>query len=154
MPIAFFSQEPEAIVSSPEDKKIDFEELTLSEDLSGSLEPLAEEAPEWSLPVQEPEAKAEKEPGPDAAEEKPEPAESPAAEGAEAPATSKFQAVLKKLSAANPYNVLLAVTVGALLLAIVFCLVELGRYGFHISAKQAGSTIGMSAPADIQQQAG
>ena len=39
-------------MSSPEDKKIDFEKLTLSEDLSGSLEPLANGAGEQPLPEQ------------------------------------------------------------------------------------------------------
>jgi hypothetical protein len=141
-------------VSSPEDKKIDFEKLTLSGDLSGSLEPLADGAPEQPLPEQEPEAKAEKEPAPAAAEEKAEPIESLAAKGAAIPDASKFKALLKKLSVANPYSVMLAVTVAALLIAILFCLVELGRYGFHISAKQARSTVTMSAPVEIPHQPG
>ncbi len=51
-------------MSSPEDKKIDFEKLTLSEDLSGSLEPIADGAGEQPLPGQKPEPVAKKEPLP------------------------------------------------------------------------------------------
>jgi len=141
-------------VSSPEDKKIDFEKLTLSGDLSGSLEPLADGAPEQPLPEQGPEAKAEKEPAAAAEEEKPEQTESVPPESAAVPAPSRLKSLLNKLSVANPYNVMLAVTVAALLIAIIFCLVELGRYGFHVSAKQARSTVTMTAPVDIPHQPG
>jgi hypothetical protein len=141
-------------VSSPEDKIIDFEKLTLSEDLSGSLEPLADGAPEQPLPEQEPEAKVKKETAPAAEEEKPEQTESVAAEGAAVPSPSRLKSLLNKLSVANPYNVLLLITAAALLIAILCCLVELGRYGFHVSAKQARSTVTMTAPIDIPHQPG
>ena len=51
-------------MSSPEDKKIDFEKLTLSEDLSGSLEPIANGEGEQPSPEQDvqPEAQIEPEP--------------------------------------------------------------------------------------------
>lgn len=135
-------------MSTPEDKKFDFEKLTLSEDLSGSLEPVANGASEQVLPERESEAEAKKEAVPAEVEEKAEPAEAVAAEGAAVPATSKFKDLLEKLKTADPFNVLLALTVAALFIAILCCLVELGRYGFHVSAKEAKSTVTMSAPVD------
>ncbi len=135
-------------MSSPEDKKIDFEKLSLSEDLAGSLEPIGNGAGEQPLPEQElqPEAKIEPEP---ALEEKlPTLEELTGPEGAEAPAPSKLKALINKLSVADPFNVMLVIAAAALFIAILCCLVELGRYGFHISAKQARSTVTMSAPVE------
>ncbi len=143
------SREPEASVSIPEDSKILFEKLNLSEDLSGSLEPIAEESPEQALPQQEPEAEAKTEQAPVAAEEeKSEQAEANAGEEAAVPAPSKYKVLLERLSSADPFNVLLAMTVAALLIAILCCLVELGRYGFDVGAKKARSTVSMTAPID------
>jgi hypothetical protein len=136
-------------VSTPEDKKFDFEKLTLSGDLSGSLEPVGDGASEQLLPEQEPaQAEAKKEKMPVEEEEISEQAEPVAGENEAVPATSKFKGLLEKLKTANPFNVLLALTVAALLIAILCCLVELGRYGFHVSAKEAKSTVTMSSPVD------
>jgi hypothetical protein len=136
-------------VSTPEDKKFDFEKLTLSEDLSGSLEPVDNGAPEPLLPEQElKQAEAKTEEMPLEEEEQFEPAEPVATEDEAVPATSKFKGLLEKLKTAHPFNVLLFLTVAALLIAILCCLVELGRYGFHISAKEAKSSVTMSVPVD------
>jgi len=139
-------------VSSPEDKKIDFEKLTLSEDLSGALEPLANGAAEPSPEVQAPQAQAEIQPPPAPVEETVQRREPIAPAGTHVEEQSKFKSLLNKLSAAHPYNVLLAIAIAALLIAILCCLVELGRYGFHISAKQARNPVSMSAPAEIHRQ--
>jgi hypothetical protein len=135
-------------VSSPDNKKIDFEKLTLSEDLSGSLEPLANGADEQLLTEQKLELEEKEETAPAAEEEIVEQEESLGAKVQAAPAQSKFKALVAKLSVADPFNVMLAIAVAVLLIAILCCIVELGRYGFHISAKQARSTVTMSAHVD------
>jgi hypothetical protein len=136
-------------VSTPEDKKIDFEKLTLSEDMSGSLEPIANGTSDQLLSELEAEAKAKPEEEPAEEEVKVEKSESVAGEGAKAPTISKFKSLTQKLIASDPYTVLLAVTVAVLLIAILFCLVELGRYGFDLGAKKARSAVTISAPIDI-----
>lgn len=141
-------------MSSPENKKIDFEKLTLSEDLSGSLEPLANGAGEQPLTEQKLELEEKEETVPAAEEEITEQEELLGREGPAVPAPSKLKSLIGKLSVADPFNVLLAIAVAALLIAILFCLVELGRYGFHTSAKQAGSTVTMSARVDISRPIG
>ena len=138
-------------MSSPENKKIDFEKLTLSEDLTGSLEPLANGVGEQDLLEQIPEAEAIKETAPGAEEEIAEQEELVGTEGPAVPAQSKLKSLIDKLSVADPFNVMLAIAVAALLIAILCCLVELGRYGFHFSAKQARSTVTMSAGVDISR---
>jgi hypothetical protein len=143
------AQSREAIVSSPEDKKIDFEKLTLSEDLTGSLEPLADGAGEEPLAEQKLELEENELTVPTVEEEIAEQEELVGTESPAAPAQSKFKALVDKLKVADPFNVMLAIAVGALLIAILCCLVELGRYGFHTSAKKARSTVTMSAPVDI-----
>ena len=135
-------------MSSPEDKKIDFEKLSLSEDLSGSLEPIANGEGEQPPPEQEVQPEAQIETEPALGESITGQEEFAGPEGAEVPAPSKFKALVNKLSVADPFNVMLAITVAALLIAILCCLVELGRYGFHVSAKQATS-ITMSALLDV-----
>jgi hypothetical protein len=139
-------------VSSPENKKIDFEKLTLSEDLSGTLEPLANGASEQLLPESEIVSEEKIETSTAAEEELAEHEEFVGEEGPPAAAPSRFKELINNLSTANPFNVLLAITVAALLIAILCCVIELGRYGFHISAKQARSTVTMSAPLDIVRQ--
>jgi hypothetical protein len=141
----------EAIVSSPEDKKIDFEKLTLSEDLSGSLEPLANGAGEEPLTDQKLELEEKEETTPAAEQEIAEQEELVGAKGPAVPAQSKFKSLVDKLSVADPFNVMLAIAVAALVIAILCCLVELGRYGFHFSAKQARSTVTMSAGVDVSR---
>ena len=141
-------------MSSPENKKIDFEKMTLSEDLAGSLEPLADGAGEEPLPEQKLELEEKEETLPAAEEEIAEQEELVGREGPAVPAPSKLKSLLNKLSAADPFNVMLAMAVAALLIAILCCLVELGRYGFHTSAKQARSTVTMSAPLDISRPNG
>ena len=136
-------------MSTPDDKKFDFEKLTLSEDLSGSLEPIANGASEQVLPDQEAEAESKKEEVPAEEEEITEQAEPVAAEGTAVVATSKYKDLLEKLKTANPFNVLLALAVAALFIAIICCIVELGRYGFHVSAKEAKTTVTMSALVDF-----
>jgi hypothetical protein len=126
-------------VSSPDNKKIDFEKLTLSEDLSGSLEPLANGAEEKEETV------------PAAKEDIAEQEELVGAKIPAAPAQSKFKALVARLSVADPFNVMLAIAVAALLIAILCCIVELGRYGFHISAKGARSAVTMSVPVDVSR---
>ncbi|MGA2061667.1 MAG: hypothetical protein ABSG67_14375 [Thermoguttaceae bacterium] len=141
-------------MSSPEDKKIDFEKLTLSEDLSGSLEPLANGAGERPLSEQKLELEEKEEAAPATEQEIAEQEELVGREGPPAPAKSKLKAFIDKLSVADPFNVMLAIAVAALLIAILCCLVELGRYGFHISAKQARSTVTMSDGVDISRPNG
>jgi hypothetical protein len=136
-------------VSTPDDKKFDFEKLTLSEDLSGSLEPIANGASEQVLPEQESEAEAIKEEVPTEEEEAVEQAEPVAAKDAAVAATSKYKDLLEKLKTADPFNVLLALAVAALFIAIICCIVELGRYGFHVSAKEAKATLTMSTLVDF-----
>jgi hypothetical protein len=138
-------------VSSPEDKKFDFEKLTLSDDLSGALEPLSNGAEAPPPQPEAPQARAEIEPPPEPIEESIQDKEPIAPAGGRAEEPSKYKSLLVKLSAASPYNVLLAITIAALLIAIIFCLVELGRYGFHISAKQARNSASISAPAEIHR---
>lgn len=131
-------------MATPDDKKIDFEKLKLSEDISGSLEPLAEEAPE--LPMLEQEAEAEAQTDEEAKSDKP---ESDAGAEAAVPTTSKYRDLLEKLSTADPFTVMLGIAVAAMLIAILCCLIELGRYGFDVGAKKAKSTVTMTAPVDI-----
>jgi len=140
-------------VSIPEDSKILFEKLNLSEDLSGSLEPIAEGAPEQDLaaegfPDQQPEARAKSDEVPADEGEKTEQSEWDAEQEAAVPAQSKYKALLERLSTADPFTVLLAMTVAALLIAILCCLMELGRYRFDVGAKKARSTVSMAAPID------
>ena len=141
-------------MSSSGNKKIDFEKLTLSEDLSGSLEPLADGAGEQPLPEQKLELEEKEETAPAAEEEIAEQEDLVGREGSAAPVQSKLKSLIDKLSVADPFNVMLAIAVAALLIAILCCLVELGRYGFHFSAKQARSTVTMSAPLDISRPNG
>ncbi len=136
-------------MSSPDNKKIDFEKMTLSEDLSGSLEPITNGADEQPLPEQKLELEEKEETVPAAEEEIAEQEDLVGTESPAVPAPSKFKALVDKLKVADPFNVMLAIAVAALLIAILCCLVELGRYGFHTSAKQARSTVTMSAPVDI-----
>jgi hypothetical protein len=136
-------------VATPDDKKIDFEKLTLSEDLSGSLEAIGNGVGEQPLTEQKIVLEEEKEPVPVEEQETTEQEKLAGAEGPAVPAPSKFKSMVAKLSVANPFNVMLAIAVAALLIAILCCLVELSRYGFHFSAKQARSTVTMSAPVDI-----
>jgi hypothetical protein len=135
-------------VSSPDNKKIDFEKLTLSEDLSGSLEPLANGTDEQPLTEQKLELEEKEEIAPTAEPETAEQEELVGAKVPAAPGQSKFKALVARLSVADPFNVMLAIAVAALLIAILCCIVELGRYGFHFSAKGARSTVTMSAPVD------
>jgi hypothetical protein len=135
-------------VSTPEDKKFDFEKMTLSDDLAGSLEPIANGASDQVLPDREAEAEANIEDLPAEVDEEAEQDTSIAAEGPPVPAKSKYKDLLEKLKKAEPFNVLLALTVAALFIAILCCLVELGRYGFHISAKEAKVPLTISAPLD------
>lgn len=136
-------------MATPEDKKIDFERLKLFEDVSGSLEPIADGASEQILPEAELEPEATAEEAHVEEEEQAEQAEAIAGEGAEAPAQSKFKGWIKKLSTADPITVLLGLTVAALLIAVLLCLVELGRYGFDIGAKKARSTVTVNASMDL-----
>ncbi len=127
-------------MSSPDDKKIDFEKLSLSDDLTGSLEPIAEEAPEKPAVQQEAVAEVQTD-----EELKAESSEKLSAEAIEAP-PSKFQDFLKRLSTADPYTVMLGMAVAALLIAVLCCLVELYRYGFHVSTKEVRTSLSMIAP--------
>jgi len=131
-------------VSSPEDEKIDFEKLDISEDISGSLEPVAEEASE--LPLLQQEAEAEAQTDEEAKSDEP---QSDAGSEAAVPTPSKYRDLLEKLSTADPFTVMLGIAVAALLIAILCCLIELGRYGFDVGAKKAKSTVTMTAPVDI-----
>jgi hypothetical protein len=54
-----------------------------------------------------------------------------------APAQSKFKVLLQRLKTADPYTVMLSIAVAALLIAILCCLIELGRYRFDLGAKGA-----------------
>ena len=138
-------------MSSPDNKKIDFEKMTLSEDLAGSLEPLADGAGEEPLPEQKLELEEKEETVPVAKEEIAEQEELFSAERPAASAPSKLKALVDKLKVAEPFNVMLAIAVAALLIAILCCLVELGRYGFHTSAKKARSTVTMSDGVDFSR---
>jgi hypothetical protein len=142
-------------VATPEDSKINFEKLDLSQDLDGSLEPvsgdmmdglLSEAAAEAKEVAEESPAQAEIEP-----EEKAEPSTTVPSQVVAVPAKSKFKNLLANLSTAEPFTVLLGLAVAALLIAILFCLVELGRYGFDLGAKKAKSTAAISAPAEISR---
>ncbi|MGA2798228.1 MAG: hypothetical protein ABSE63_11655, partial [Thermoguttaceae bacterium] len=98
-------------MSSPDNKKIDFEKLTLSEDLSGSLEPLAEGAGEQPLTEQKLELEEKEETPPAAEQEIAEQEEPVGREGPAVPAQSKLKALIDKLSVADPFNVMLAIAV-------------------------------------------
>ena len=130
-------------MSSPEDNKIDFEKLKLSDSLSDSLEPIGEQPEEQPLPEHEAEAAAGKTEEAEADESKSDVGESKATEK-----ESKFKSILTKLSAADPFNVMLSLALAALLIAVIFCMVELGRYHFQINAKKTVNTITMSSPID------
>ena len=142
-------------MSTPEEDKFDFEELKLPDDLSGSLEPFAEPAPEESIPEQ---AEAEEAPAEEdrktkkkektRKKEKTEPEEMAAVEGQRS-ARDKIGNIMQKLTAADPFTVMLSVALAAIVIAILCCLVELGRYGFDIRAKNPLSTITITAPSDI-----
>jgi hypothetical protein len=133
---AHFSRE--AIVAKPEDEKIDFEKFSLSEDLSGSLEPLTNGADSLLPTVEHGGAELNPE---DSFDPTNEPTVQVASESADesepVSAASDRRGFFQKLAGANPYNVLLAVAVAALLIAILCCLIELGRYGFDLGAKGA-----------------
>ena len=101
------------------------------------------------LPEQEPEAEAIKEIAPATEQEIAKQEDLVGREGPAVPAPSRLKVLINKLSVADPFNVMLAIAVAALLIAILCCLVELGRYGFHTSAKQARSTVTMSDGVDI-----
>jgi hypothetical protein len=135
-------------VSTPDDKKIDFEELRVTQDFEGSLEPIPEEASAGLLSELEAESEARKEKSPEE-EEITERSETPADAGAAVSAKSKFRNLVERLSAADPFTVMLSIAVAALLIAIFICLVELGRYGFDVRAKKAKSTVTISAPMDL-----
>ena len=130
-------------MSAPEDNKIDFEKLKLSDSLSDSLEPIGEPMEEQPLPEHEAEAAADVTEEATTDESKSDVGESKATEK-----ESKFKSIVKELSAADPFNVLLSLALAALLIAVIFCLVELGRYGFQINAKKTVNTITMSLPID------
>ena len=113
----------------------------------GSLEPIGDEAGEQPAPELGALGEPQLEPEPELQEEMPAQEEPAAAQAAESKPQSKVRAWIDKLSVADPFNVMLAIAVAALLIAILCCVVELGRYGFHVSAKGARSTT-MSAPAE------
>jgi hypothetical protein len=131
----------EAIVSMPEDKKFNFEKLSLSDDLTDSLEPINEGESEQLSQEQKAEVPPEEEPKTAAHE-------SHVGKREAVPPTSKFKDLVTKLSAANPFTVMLAVAVAALFIAILCCIIELGRYHFQISAKKAINSVTVSANLD------
>jgi hypothetical protein len=132
----------------PEDNKFDFEELKLPEDFSDSLEPLEESGA--GQPVSEP---AEAPAGAAPAEEdlKAEQADTTGEEGEAVPAGPKAATFLEKLSTADPFTVMLGITVAALLIAILCCLVELGRYHFDFGAKEAKKSAAVTLHIDSVQ---
>jgi hypothetical protein len=143
-------------VSSPDHKKIDFEDLNLSNDLASSLEPLTEDStldsPAVGAEIETPaEAPSTKDGKKAKKKVKNEPSDSAVLKKAAKTKTigegTKFDLFVKKLSKANPFTVMLCIALAALFIAVVCCLVELGRYQFHISAKQTAKAP-MSAPLD------
>jgi hypothetical protein len=52
----------------------------------------------------------------------------------------------KRLSEASPYTVMLGVTLAALLLAVVFLLIELSRYQFDVKASTAKGIVMIESP--------
>jgi hypothetical protein len=141
-------------VSSPEDNKIDFEKLSLSAELSDSLEPIPNGIGEPAPIDQDLQSEAKTEAEPALEEKIAEQEEVAAPELPPGQPPGKLQALINKLSVAEPFNVMLAIAVAALLIAILCCIVELGRYGFHVSAKQARTAASISAPAEIHRSLG
>jgi hypothetical protein len=133
-------------VATPDDNKIDFDKLSLSGDLSDSLEPIAENPPEIPIPEQEPEAEAKIEQLPADVEKAADQVETVSDEFKAVPSESKYKVWLQKLATADPYTVLLGITVAALLIAVLCCLIELGRYRFDIGAKGAKQPLTMATP--------
>ncbi len=136
-------------MSTPEDKKFDFDNLNPSEDLSGELEPTAKAPSEGLLPKEGAEAEAKTEAFPTEETDKREQAEAEVGKGAAIPLSEKIKVWLEELKTADPFTVMLGLTVAALLIAILCCLVELGRYHFNVSAKKAVAPVTMTMPSDI-----
>jgi hypothetical protein len=140
-------------VSSPEDNKIDFEKLSLSEDLMGSLEPIGDEAAGHPAPEPGAEGEPQLELEPALHEEMAAQEQPVGAPVAETRPQSKLNALISRLRVADPYNVMLAIALAALFIGILGCVIELGRYGFHISAKSARTTT-MSAAVEVFRSIG
>ncbi|HEY4760470.1 MAG TPA: hypothetical protein VIH42_07815 [Thermoguttaceae bacterium] len=146
----------------PEDDKFDFQDLKLPDDFSASLKPPTEEAPAEPLPEQaEAQAKTEEAPVEEDAKaekkakkekkrkkEKAEPAESVTGEGKPSTVWSRVGPIMEKLSAADLFTVMLSIALVALLIAILCCLIELGRYRFDIRAKGAKQAITATTKVD------
>ncbi len=142
-------------MSTPEDKKNDFEELKLTDEFSDSLEPIEEPlfahpAPEQAESaaiaeeaqteeVEKAQKKAEQEK--ESKKEKRKRAEAALGQGEPSQARLKAAALMQKLSTADSFTVLLSLALLALLIAIFYCLVELGRYRFDIHAKDAKQAV-------------
>jgi hypothetical protein len=144
-------------VSTPDENKenkIDLEDLTLSGGLSDLPQPLGDVGGEPLLSEPEPfdQAKVEEsgeellpvgEAPAQETEEPEEPSDRPAA-----PAQSRFKVLVERLKTANPYTVMLSIAVAALVIAILCCLIELGRYRFDLGAK--GAKVAVTTVAAIE----
>jgi hypothetical protein len=162
-------------VSTPEDDKFDFDDLKLTDDLGSlesfpdaGLEPLPETGFDSLLEPgtdqftaeqsEATETTGEAAPEEDKKDQKKakkkkkgkraESDEVRLGEGGEAPAESKISVYIKSLKAADPFTVMLATAVVALLIAILCCLVELSRYHFDIGAKKARQTVSITVSLD------
>jgi hypothetical protein len=144
-------------VSTPDENKFDLEDLNLSGDLSDLPQPLADAGNEPLLSEPKPldEAKVE-ESGEELLPVDEQPAEEidetdvieQVADAGTAPTQPKFKVLIQRLKTANPYTVMLSIAVAALLIAILCCLIELGRYGFDLGAK--GAKVSVSTVATVE----
>jgi len=61
---------------------------------------------------------------------------------------------LAKLAESNPYTVILAASVTALLVGILCLVLELSSYGFDVKAKEAGQSMRISTPVSAGDSSG
>jgi hypothetical protein len=101
-------------------------------DAEGGSAPLND----FDLPTEEQPIQSEEAPKIDTSGEKPSEPEEPVAEGPEEGEGEEKEGFLQRLAKANPYVVLLGVSLGAVLLALLFLFMELAGYSFDIKAKK------------------
>ena len=105
---------------------------------------------DFDLPTEEQPIQPEEAPPIDTSGEKPSEPEEPVAETPEEEAEAEEkEGFLQKLAKANPYVVLLGVSLGAILLALLFLFMELAGYDFDIKAKK-GKEGAMLMPPAVQ----
>lgn len=78
----------------------------------------------------------------------------PAEEGPAEAEKEKGPGFLARLAESNPYTVILAASVAALLIAILCLVLELSSYGFDVKAKEAGQSMRISAPVSAGDSCG